>query len=564
MKSCKVDIETKSSFNSRKDLKFYFFAFASALSFLMASHLISPPEAMAKKGKKKIVIEVDEDDDTIPELTSAPSAGFVYKLVTNLSAEQNIFSRYFDKGDFEKALFQWPSAFADTEFGDSASGKALSAYLFYKNGIQVYAMEMLLSIDEPNKISPHVLKLWKSAASDGDVNWTYVNPRLWKSIWTENLDAATEVRVRGHQTFALDQQKELHDLIKKSTAGTVERAWLEWQAMLAQATAGDSAAAAKQLSHLMKATKNPVGRDLMTLTAGRLLYQNGYLDAAIKYYNQVGKSSDDWFDAQEELAWAQLRKGEPQDAIATTKTLVVPEFTALIGPEAVFVRSLAYLKVCDYPEVTKTLGVFRDQFRDRAKSMLEVAEAGNTPAVQAFVSRLKKEGYVRQIDLGGQSAKLPRFISRDENLRHLIAAEYEFEKEAAKFKELYGRSITGGSAKVGFQGRLEQMSRELETRVKSAKAASYFRVKALAQDELNEIAQILQKMHVVEAEVLQQVALSGRVIGSTGDMKAVEKKGSTGSKERDRLVFPDEGETWFDELANYQVDLKKGCQSVKR
>jgi len=124
--------------------------------------------------------------------------------------------------------------------------------------------------------------------------------------------------------------------------------------------------------------------------------------------------------------------------------------------------------------------------------------------------------------------------------------------------------LTGGSAKVGSQGRLEQMRRDLETRVKSAKAASYFRVKALAQDELNEIAQTLQKMHVVEAEVLQQVALSGRVIGSTGDMKAVERKGTTGSTARDRLSFPDEGETWFDELANYQVDLKKGCQSVTR
>lgn len=493
--------------------------------------------------------------------------GFLYQLLPHLSAEQNIFNQFWEDGDFERALFQWPSAFADTEFGEGPTGQALGAYLLFKSGVKVYALEKLLSIENPHKIAEPMMQHWKELAPESLEEWSYVNSRLWKQAWTSEFGTAIEVRVRGRQTFAADQMAELNELIKKSRPGSAERAWLEWQAMLVQATGTShqaSGEAAKALAKLMKYEKNPVGRDLMTLTAARLLYQNGFLDAAIKYYGQVSKNSDDWFDAQEELAWAQLRKGHPQDAIATTKALAVPEFAPLIGPEAIFVRSLAFLKVCDYPEVTKTLELFRDAFRDRAKAMLEVSESGNTPAVQAFVARTKKDGRLGQGSLGVHARSLPRFATRDELLAHLVRVEKAFEEEAGIFKELYGRSVTGGSAKVGFQARFEQLRRELETRVKSAKAAGYLRMKSLAQEELTEITQTLQKMHVVESEILQQVALAGRVISATGNMKVTEKKGSTGSRDRDRLVFPDEGETWFDELASYQVDLKKGCQSVTK
>jgi hypothetical protein len=330
----------------------------------------------------------------------------------------------------------------------------------------------------------------------------------------------------------------------------------------------NNSAAAKKLAALMQASQAlkspPVSFDLMNLTAARLLYQAGYLDAAKKYYEKVTKSSDDWFDAQEELAWTELRKGEAQNALAITRSLVIPAFLPLISPEAVFAKSLAHLKVCDYPEVAKALQLFRDTFKERSKLLMALSDSGNTPAVDAFVTRMKANRRLQITDFGAEAAKLPRFVARDEILGRAIQLDREFEAESSKFKELYGRSVTGGTAKVGFQGRLEQVRRELETRSRGARAAVYLRIKALARDELDEISQVLTKMHIVEAELLQQVAMSDRVIKSTEGTKVAEKKGTTGTRDRDRVVFPDDGETWFDEVSHYQVDLKKGCQVGKK
>ena len=313
----------------------------------------------------------------------------------------------------------------------------------------------------------------------------------------------------------------------------------------------------------MKAPNNPVGQDLMTVTAARLLYQNGFLDAAIKYYGQVQKSSDYWFDAQEEQGWAYIRKGEPQNTLAVTKTLTRPEFTSQTGPEPMFLHSLAELKVCDYPEVVTTLNQFRERFKTRAKDLMALSETSENKDVEDYINRAKKENVTLE-KLGKNATRLPRFITRDEVLKQAIETQKALESEAKTASELYARSLTGGTAQVGFQGRIEEFRKSVDVRALDARATTQARVKTLASEEVNEIAQILQKLHIVEAEVLEQLSMTNRVVDATSNMKTQQREGTTGSKAKDRLTFPAEQETWFDELANYKVDIKKGCQSAKR
>lgn len=480
------------------------------------------------------------------------------------TAEQNIFMEFFDRGEMEKALYQWPVAFEGSEFAKSASGKALHAYLLHRNGIRVAGLESLLAIEKPEEIRPQVTQAWKDSVSETDDVWRFIVVPSWKAAWTETFGIAAEIRVRSRQSYGRDQLDQLKELLKKTQVDTRERAWLEWQLVLALADGSDSAVVGKALAHLMKAPNNPVSQDLLTVTAARLLFQNGFLDAAVKYYEKVPKSSDHWFDAQEEMAWAFIRKGEPQNAIAITQTLVAPPFTAQVGPEPIFLRALAQLKVCDYPEVIKTLNLYRDRFRDRARSLLDLSESADRPAVARLVDRLKK-GSTRSIDLGSDARLLPRFVTRDQALAQAAATESALEKEGKLAGELYARSLTGGTAKVGFQAGLETFRKQMESRVQTARAATLARVKLLAEEEINEVSRMLQKLHIVEAEVLQQISMSGRVAEATAKGKGTVAKGSTGSKAQDTIWFPaNEKETWFDELSNYRADVKKGCESVKR
>lgn len=487
------------------------------------------------------------------------------KIIGKPTAEQNIFLSFFDKGDFEKALFQWPTAFGDTEFAKSPNGKALNALLFFKNGLKIIGLESLLAIEKPEKIAPALVNMWVQAAPVNDPSWTLVSVPKWNPFWSGSnaFGTAAEIRVRSRQVYDSGEVAALKDLIKKTQADTPERAWLSWQLVLALSTGEDPGTAAKALAVLMKQPNNPVSKDLMTITAARLLYQNGFLDAAIKYDGQVPKSSDYWFEAQEEQGWAFIRKGEPQNTIAITKTLTVPEFTSQIGPEPLFLRSLAELKVCDYPGVVATLNTFRDRFKTRAKDLMAISDSSDNKAVEDYIKRAKTETMTLK-KIGKSANVLPRYVTRDEVLAQAIASQAALEKEAKIAGDLYARSLTGGTGQVGFQGRLEEFRKAVDARALEARSVSYNRVKALASEEVNEIAQILQKLHIVEAEVLEQISVSSRVADATAAQKLQVKDGSTGSQAKDRLTFPAEQETWFDELANYKVDIKKGCQSAKR
>ena len=558
-------LKMRRSLSKSNQLKMSKGRLAPAITFLVPALLFSSfaLSAHAEEDELLSILGGKSKEGLGVQPTSARKKSPLHLVIHHPTAEQNIFLSFVDQGEMEKALFQWPTAFEGTEISKTPTGRALSAYVLFENGLRVSSLESLLAIEKPESIHPELVKLWKEAAPDTDPVWGLVNVANWKPFWTGAFGVASEIRVLSRQVYGTERVEALKELIKKTSVDTKERAWLSWQLVLALAQGEDSALAGKALAVLMKAPNNPVGEDLMTMTAARLLYQNGFLDGAEKYYQKVSKSSDYWFDAQEELGWTYIRKGEPQNTIAVTKTLVNPAFVAQVGPEPLFLRSLAQLKVCDYPEVVATLNTFRNRFKERAKSLMLITEQGDSAEVKRFIERSKKEK-VSLVALGADAAKLPRFVTRDEVLSQMIQTEKALEGEGKTAGELYARSLTGGTGQVGFQARFEDFRKNVEARVQSSRSATYARVKDLANEEVNEIAQILQRLHIVEAEVLQQISLADRVSGATENQKLAEKKGSTGSQARDKLVFPAEQETWFDELSNYKVDIKKGCQSAKR
>lgn len=484
------------------------------------------------------------------------------KSLGKLSAEQNIFVSFIDQNQFDKALYQWPSAFEGTSFAKSPTGRALNAFVLFKNGIQVTALEQLLMIDRPKDVDPYLLQAWREMAPDNAPVWAAINPSVWHQGWTDVFGIGAEVRVRGRQVYAATEAEQVRELIKKTQVDTRERAWLSWQLVIALAQGEDAGTAGKALALLMKAPNNPVSEDLMTMTAARLLFQNGFLDAAIKYYQRIGKKSDYWFDAQEEMAWSFIRKGEPQNSIAITKTLVAPNFAAEVGPETFFLRSLSQLKVCDYPSVVETLNSFRNRFKPRVATLKELTERADTEQVKRTVQKMKA-GSVKLTDLGADAHKLPRYTTRDQVLLQNVMTEKALEKEAQIAGTLYARSLEGGTGQVGFQARLEDFKKAVEARAQAARSATYARIKALAEEEITEVTGMLQKLHIVEAELLQQISIADRVIGATKGTSSL-KSGTTGSQAKDTVWFPAESETWFDEYANYKVDIKKGCAAAGR
>ncbi len=482
-------------------------------------------------------------------------------LVPSRSPEQNIFFQFLEKGEVKKALYQWPSAFENSSFASSNDGRALYGYLLYKNGMRLTGLESLFMAN-PQKVSKKLLGLWRGLMQTNESLWSFTDVQ-WSPAWTEVFGLSAEVMVTARRFDSDLTIGQIEALLRKTSSKTWERSWTEWRYVTTLLMQDEVVKAAKLLKHLQGIDENnPISKDLMNLTAARMLYQSGYLSQAIRYYKKIGKASDYWFEALEERGWAELRLGQPQNTLAHTQTLLVPALQTDVGPEAFYLASLANLKVCDYQQVSQVLKEFRQRFRLKASRLLSLKENPQSEPVKTLFAKLAEER-TTMTALGEAGQHLPRHSTRDENLFYLVQRHALMEKEAEIAKKLYSQSLSEGTAQVGFQAKMEKFRKTIEGRARNSYTASLNRVKALANQEVGEISSVLKKMQIVEAELIQQLALSDRVIEDTKNMQARSKQGTTGSQDQDTLTFPFQGEIWFDELDNYKIDIAGSCQSGK-
>jgi hypothetical protein len=100
------------------------------------------------------------------------------------------------------------------------------------------------------------------------------------------------------------------------------------------------------------------------------------------------------------------------------------------------------------------------------------------------------------------------------------------------------------------------VSSDSRTTAEKLKQAAVNRIRALARQELKEYRQILNKMHIIEGEVIQRLAVDETLKGERSKLAKVEDQG-------DVLVFPyNSDEVWFDELDNYKARVKD-CPTLK-
>ncbi|MCJ8276727.1 MAG: hypothetical protein MJK18_07790, partial [Bdellovibrionales bacterium] len=502
------------------------------------------------------------DGSTKSDGLSIEKKSSIFKgLVARPSAEQNIFFQFLEKGDDKKALYQWPSAFENSSFAATDNGKALYGYLLYRNGLEITGLEKLFTA-RPTKIKKKLVGLWRGLMQTNEELWTFADIE-WNNQWTEIFGLPAEVAVISRRFDKDLTTQKLEELLRKTTKNTWERSWTEWRFVTNLLFKGEDVKAAKLLKHLQGVkSNNPISTNLMNLTAARMLYQNGYLTEAIRYYEKIEKSSDYWFEAQEEIAWSYLRLGQSQNTLASSMTLMTPDFTADVGPEVFYLSSLANLKVCDYASVSRTLQDFRTRFQKKAQSLINIKNGEDTKSIGKLVSILRK-GRARMTDLGGEGIRLPRHSTRDEALFFMVQRNKKLDREAKRASELYSQSLSEGTALVGFQAKMEKFKKFVESRARNSYTSSVNRIQQLAATEITEIHDVLKKMQIVEAELIQQLAMVDRVIEETKNKVSKVKKGTTGSQSDDSLSFPYQGEIWFDEIANYRIDIAKGCQSGK-
>ena len=374
------------------------------------------------------------------------------------------------EGD-ELALMQWFSVLEGKRFARTNTGKALLAYLWFQNGLDIYGVETLLGrVKRPSAVDGELRNLWQVGAPVAHPVWRQVEVK-WRKAWNEFFDPQIGLIVQSRPGRKMGKKK-LLSLWKQAPPGTPVRAQLELQLALGMAAGGKSSQALKALGKLLKAPEGHVDKNLVSLTMGRLWYPQGKWDQTIASYRRVAQDSDYWFVAQEELAWAYMSKGAPEKALAVTSGLMSEDFAPYVGPDTLFLNGYSQLKTCDYFGASGSIDDFKRRFGQRAKALMR----------------------------GGTS---PRYASRDRALKTLTQIQRGTEWEKGRFQAIRQRVEESGVVSAAVKRPWKVLLAREKRIGRRVKGLTQRRVK----EELHEIKVALQQMHILEAELIQQIAM---------------------------------------------------------
>ena len=484
------------------------------------------------------------------------------------SEEFEVFLDFFMKRKWGRALLQWDKSFSDTSFNTSPTGRAFYAYLLFKNNIKVMGMEMLFGIESPIEISQELKTLWHRATPYKNKVWNFVDIE-WNDSWREIFDPEAEIITLLHNIFSIEEIESISKQHKLEDLHLLSQ--LQWNLILVLASQDILIEALNRLRNLMRLGRPPVSRELMRLTAARILFQLRSFDSALSYYKLIPKKSDYWLIAQEEIAWIHIQKNEPQKALGYTQTLMHPVLANQVGPEPSYLHVLASVKVCDYEEALRTINMFQINFEPKIKSLLLLKrQAGNTRSTVRLMQIMQGLGRnarmpISVFSLGEVVRKLPYLVNHDKFLFDLSRKRRILVLESRKIRRLSSVILSRGG---GHSLRVLQKLREtIDIKLKKYNENFSRRIEYLASRDLDHIHQTIKKLHVAKSEVFHFITekfLSRQVQEAYDKDKklpqsTLEIKRSLYRESPYRLVFANKArELWFDELGNYRIHTN-GC-----
>jgi len=481
-----------------------------------------------------------------------------------LSSIHGEFLQHLNEERWVQAFIQLPEARSQLSKKLSKNDEqALEAWLLFRTGLRAYALQRFLQIEDPSEIHPTLLQAWMQELPGLDDAAWILSPKMMSKKWLEVLGPQLYARIQLASVVDKAHRRDWHEWESRLIAGSPESLLAAWFVALDQLGQGQTQEAAKRINMLLKLSeKNPklleplgLSRDLMYLTAGRMLYQAGLLEPAIQYYDKVSTRSDEWLWSREEIAWAYLRLGRPEKALAKAWEQTQLNMSGWVKPESFLVNAVSALRVCDYPKVAESLDAFKKVFQPRYQSMRELADKGIEESLLTDVKKMYKSQFVLRLkEVGLLAHRLPLAFYKSSSLRRLLLGEEQVNREISLAGQLYTQSLSQGLV-ARFENIRQALTQEkdrINTQVKQ-------HFKTMAEREVQFIKETLGRLHVVEAELLTHVKLKNRLLSNQGpDSRGLSPQTSADAK--GAFIFKATQELWFDELGHYEFQVKDACR----
>lgn len=471
-------------------------------------------------------------------------AGSFDFLPAGTGAEQE-FRGLMNAGNYKHALQTWPTAHQNSAFGESHNGIATYAYLLLQNGFPYFAFDLLINRTNPEHIDAGLMKVWEKEVKGSP--WIQKGFIATKGGWRSMVNNE-DVKV------AIRNKKDIRAAFSKADRAPIEqinyKARIWWQIATLAPQLNEVDSALKAIKLLRESGQTVIGQDQVLSALGRALYQKGDLTAALNTYAQIPKGSMLWVESVEERAWAHLRQDDFDKALGEATTLLSPALSPLVGPESYFLANLLALKACDYPRVFKNSETFKKRHRTHLGELQALADTGSNKNLNTILSKFEQKGLDLEA-IGPMVESIPRATFRDHQMIQYIEARKQILREldqalkAGEVNEVLGENTL-----------LAKTMGASKTKADRFKQQAVTRLRQLAKAELKEYRIILNKLHIVEAEVIQRLHVDDSLKGERGKLAKADDQG-------DVLVFPyNSDEVWFDELDNYKARVKD-CPTLK-
>lgn len=300
---------------------------------------------------------------------------------------------------------------------------------------------------------------------------------------------------------------------------------------------------------LLRASEDPLSKQVMTLNLARALYQKGDYERAIDLYKSVPRNSQLWLQSLFEMAWAQLRAGRLRSALGTLQTLHSPFYDQEFYPESYVIRSIVYLYTCQFAEAQKVGLLFDKNLSSQVKKAKIWLK--NPASIKDFMNALSMPNpdgarlVGLPLGLWTKAKDLP-LVRQKHDIYRLVTAELNrWQKVSETSKDLYQYVQTA----------VQKRRKQVENAVYQAFLLG---LKGLIDnfDELQEQMNFIRYETIVGLkEQVKKKLITGQLSSRIDEHLTREVYVAQGYE-----YWPFDSEFWLDELGNYYYLGVSQCQ----
>jgi hypothetical protein len=276
------------------------------------------------------------------------------------------------------------------------------------------------------------------------------------------------------------------------------------------------------------------------------------LSAAVKYWNQVDKTSEYWLDSLFEESWAYFMAGDYPRSLGNIHTLSAPYFPNSFYPESEVLKAIIYFTNCNYDAATTVVAKFNLRYtpiKDELEKILKQYKGENRE--DAFFKFLLdvREG---KGDIQPSVRPIVEIALSDRQLLRNIDYVKLLEEEEKRFKKSPSDFQSSG---LGMEvSDALKLARDLAVRQAGELALGRYQRYV---DELNEHLRNGEKI-LIDITAAQRNLLDEKIQNNQVS-KADAKIYGVVKPDEEHVIWPFNGEYWRDELGFYRQVVESAC-----